>query len=566
MDFGDLVASAEQLTAEIDGSRSGDLPRVERSLRHILDAGQSLLGKSSGQGQDAKASILLGSRGVDLPAIASKIGSIQNTNIITETEKIQPTDIPAFLKAEREEAILSLLEETKKETVESVTARHWDAVAREWERNKAKILSAVAGGGGAGSDMSELSLARDMSSSFVTRSRDMSSTVAGREPGATLTTSSLSHHELLYARAVVTYNSSVASGGVKPDLLKLLASLFSEEREPEVWTLWEMVAALAPVGKERVSGEIISCAKKYLERSYIKFIRNVVYSNLSAAQLGGVPGTFHLVRSFLNIKMPSGGAGLDDGLVEGVPVWAMIYYCLRCGDVSAALQAATAAGPALQDCITLLRELSTSHDNKLSPAAESLVRLQYRRHSRQSADPYKRAVYCVLGATDINDEHPEVMTSLDDYLWLKLNLVREDGGGDSLTLAGLQSLMSEEYGQLLRNKFRFLFFSPLVATNIFLIYISKTTLQDFLLFQASLTSLPAPSQSCTSKFSSSPDCLRRGWTSSSGPGRVCPVTPPTWPSCCRSSASFTGPPTSRHLCSARRPRTEAAARDSTSPA
>ena len=27
MDFGDLVASAEQLTAEIDGVRAGDLPR-----------------------------------------------------------------------------------------------------------------------------------------------------------------------------------------------------------------------------------------------------------------------------------------------------------------------------------------------------------------------------------------------------------------------------------------------------------------------------------------------------------------------------------------------------------
>ena len=31
--------------------------------------------------------------------------------------------------------------------------------------------------------------------------------------------------------------------------------------------------------------------------------------------------------------------GLDDGLVEGVPIWPMIFYCLRCGDVSAALQA-----------------------------------------------------------------------------------------------------------------------------------------------------------------------------------------------------------------------------------
>lgn len=57
MDFGDLVASAEQLTAEIDGGRTGDLPRVERSLRHILESGQSMLQKSGAKGsQDARVS------------------------------------------------------------------------------------------------------------------------------------------------------------------------------------------------------------------------------------------------------------------------------------------------------------------------------------------------------------------------------------------------------------------------------------------------------------------------------------------------------------------------------
>ena len=39
-----------------------------------------------------------------------------------------------------------------------------------------------------------------------------------------------------------------------------------------------MVAALAQVGKDRTSGEIIACAKKYLEKSYVKFIRSVSQS------------------------------------------------------------------------------------------------------------------------------------------------------------------------------------------------------------------------------------------------------------------------------------------------
>ena len=122
-------------------------------------------------------------------------------------EQVHPTDISAFLKAEREEAILGLLEETKKETVESLTTRHWDNVMREWERDKARILSAVAGGGGgqgAGADMSELSLARDMSTSFVSRTRDTGVTSRGAD--TTLVSSSLSHHEL----EVVLINLGIA--------------------------------------------------------------------------------------------------------------------------------------------------------------------------------------------------------------------------------------------------------------------------------------------------------------------------------------------------------------------
>merc|ERR1719369_1112047 len=212
-------------------------------------------------------------------------------------------------------------------------------------------------------------------------------------------------------------------------------------------TLWDMARAMSGVTKDRPSSEVVTRARKYLETSHSKFIRNVVFSNLSSAQLGGVPGTYHLVRSFLNIKVPHTTQGLDDGLVDNVPVWAMIYYCLRCGDISAAVQATRGAGPGLADTHTLLAELASTPDRRLSPQTESMVKLQYRRLVRQSTDPYKRAVYCVVGGCDPSEEHSEVATSLDDYLWLKLCMVREDAGGDTLTLAALQSLLTEEYGE-----------------------------------------------------------------------------------------------------------------------
>jgi len=438
MDFGDLVASAEQLTAEIDGSRAGDLPRVERSLKHILDAGSSLIHKTgtrSGGGGEVQASILLGSRGVDLPSITSKLDAIQNTTVLEKAEHTTHTDIPGFLKAERENAILGLLEETKKETAETVERLHWEAVAQEWEADKQRILSAVMGSGGADPGLADITLT---ARADVTRHAD-----------SVLGTSSLNHVELQYAKKVVAYNEAVSGGGVKPDLLASFASLFPEDTDQEISVLWEMTKRMSdlPVGGARPSTALISRSRKYLEDSYTKYIKLTVYTNLATAQLGGIPGTYHLVRSFLNVRVPGTTPGLDDGLVDSVPVWALIYYCLRCGDLAAACQAARLAGPGLADMHNMLKELQTSPDQRLSPQTENVVRLQYRRSVRQTTDPYKRAVYCVLAACDPQDEHQEVATSLDDYLWIKLCQVREDEGGDSMTLSGLQTLLTEEYGE-----------------------------------------------------------------------------------------------------------------------
>ena len=113
----------------------------------------------------------------------------------------------------------------------------------------------------------------------------------------------------------------------------------------------------------------------------------------------------------------------EDGLVDGVPVWQNIFYCLRCGDLKAAILAANKAGPGLSEIAQLLTEMSSSNDGRLSAHTESVVRISYRRSIRSTSDPFKRAVFCVVAACDPTDEHSEVATSLDDYLWIKLSQV-----------------------------------------------------------------------------------------------------------------------------------------------
>ena len=139
---------------------------------------------------------------------------------------------------------------------------------------------------------------------------------------------------------------------------------------------------------------------------------------------------------------------MEDGIVDGVPIWPLIYYCLRSGDISAAVQAASEAGPGLAEVKKLLEEIASAADKRLSPHAENVVRINYKRSLRSTTDPYKRAVFCVLAACDPNDEHSEVATSLDDYIWLKVIQIREKAdSNEALTLSDFQKQMSEDYGE-----------------------------------------------------------------------------------------------------------------------
>merc|ERR550532_1058210 len=87
------------------------------------------------------------------------------------------------------------------------------------------------------------------------------------------------------------------------------------------------------------SKAIIAAAKKYLEAAFLRHMNYTVFSNFRKAELGGIPGTYHLVRSYLNVMVAPDTPGLEDGNIEGigsssdVPIWPLIYFCLRCGDL-----------------------------------------------------------------------------------------------------------------------------------------------------------------------------------------------------------------------------------------
>lgn len=140
--------------------------------------------------------------------------------------------------------------------------------------------------------------------------------------------------------------------------------------------------------------------------------------------------------------------GLQDGNVDGRPVWPMVYYCLRSGDINSALHCIkTSNCPDTQDLIAALESILTGTENTKHVQLENNVKFHYRRFIRNSTDPFKRIVWCVVGSCDAMDEHTEVARTADDYLWLKLCLVRADCKDDNIKYEDLQRTILDEYGE-----------------------------------------------------------------------------------------------------------------------
>ncbi|XP_060644058.1 nuclear pore complex protein Nup93 isoform X2 [Anolis sagrei] len=341
---------------------------------------------------------------------------------------------------------------------------HRESMLVEWEQVKQRILHTLLASG-----EDALDFTQESEPSYVS---ELS------QPGR----SSLDNIEMAYARQIYIYNEKIVNGHLQPNLVDLCATV-AELDDKNISDLWAMVkqmtdVLLVPASnalKVRTSMEVqmdfVKQALQYLEQSYKNYTLVMVFGNLQQAQLGGVPGTYQLVRSFLNIKLPVSVPGLQDGEVEGHPVWALIYYCMRCGDLMAALQVVNRAQHQLGEFKSWFQEYMHNKDRRLSPATENKVRLHYRRALRNNTDPYKRAVYCILGRCDIADSHSEVADKIEDYLWLKLNQVCFDDDGsnapqDRLTLSQFQKQLLEDYGEshFLANQQSFLYFQVLFLT------------------------------------------------------------------------------------------------------
>lgn len=99
-----------------------------------------------------------------------------------------------------------------------------------------------------------------------------------------------------------------------------------------------------------------------------------------------------------------------------------------------------------------MEEKLRNPNQPISPKLESQIAIQYKRQIQNATDPYKCAVYGIIGCCDAL-EHSKVAKTTDDFLWIQLSMIRPNnsdhplGGTVNSGYSALQTMILEKYGE-----------------------------------------------------------------------------------------------------------------------
>jgi len=189
--------------------------------------------------------------------------------------------------------------------------------------------------------------------------------------------------------------------------------------------------------KRALKGSLRALEEKFKESRLIA----AILSHPEQALRGGKPGLVEDIRAYLRVVFHNDFHSLpeDTQFLHQLPLWPQIFLALRCGDVHSAAKIAEEAKAQLAanglHFYEFIQEFLSNPDSCLSE--DSLVQLsqEYSLVVRRSNDAYLRVCYVLIARCNPNvdekwklqdSDYSIVLSSIEDYLWFHLSLVRLD--------------------------------------------------------------------------------------------------------------------------------------------
>ena len=209
----------------------------------------------------------------------------------------------------------------------------------------------------------------------------------------------------------------------------------------------------------RIRQQILQGSLKYLEDNFFARVEEAVERNPQEANIGGMPTKASKVRGYLRIREAARDLLAEDQEPQrgedGEPIWAMIFFLIRCGLVTEAAQY-------VADNERVVKTFDRSFPQYVAAYASQQRDIPYALRSRMAReyqqrqnnpgkvnDPYRMACYKVMGRCDLGRQKLDIPSpQMEDLIWLYFSLARESNraeetAGETFGLEEVQNIITD---------------------------------------------------------------------------------------------------------------------------
>lgn len=402
----ELIGSAKNLP-----STASDLGTVLLGIKEIQKR-INVLNKGSGDENDTKAHYLLAGSGVNGEDIASELVSLtsQISTLEPGTFYSIDGDLENYLRAKREESILSSIDAAVRATSKEFDNFLAQNVSLDWKVQKqlicehfglvssssgkpevagAKLIRSIGPRTWGKSSLGRMILGPLIGDSTLFSDVDLQSSGgdavsdAGTPTTAQPAELSMGPYILIansrprkYADAIMFFNQQRQEKNLIP-ISHLLAQAtyltWPDGQSQQLYDSWNILARVtgetnekpikerffAPVyldsaknskGLVKLRRQIVKGSLTYLQKQFFGLVESEIAKRPQEAKLGGVPSVVNKVKAFLNLKYLKAGQWINKSLeiAEDAPMWAVMFYLLRSGHVKEAITYAQSREPFFQ--------------------------------------------------------------------------------------------------------------------------------------------------------------------------------------------------------------------------
>ncbi|CAF1675190.1 unnamed protein product, partial [Adineta ricciae] len=362
---------------------------LHRNLNQLVDEGQRSSLKTKRElinniDQLSTLPFLNTSTGINVQRIQDQFEQIDKT-LQTTVPKLRDdtinsqfdgrvtTNLNDNLKHEREKTLLSMLRMIEDKTYDEITRHSNYVLENNWQKQRQFILSSVSK-----HDQSYLDEANAMQIKRFETPRTLSR--------------GLSSVEAAYAKVIALYNVGKIA---RQNLIDEFINVVQSSNQPQAAIdLWDVVRYMSQLPSDYVltrtalpsQQAIVIAARSYLEYSFRVQLSKLFINLVSDDDLHKPGSVYKLIIRYIRQKHPNIVHIIDDdGNIDDLPVWAIIFYCLRAGDLQSALNAAKRCH--LTSAVEWLTNYIKNDNQSIDPTIRLKIQDVYDRE--HSTNPFK---------------------------------------------------------------------------------------------------------------------------------------------------------------------------------